>query len=102
MVPIKVKCCHLLNIKSLYMRVILNMMFFLYLYVEVDIKLALGIFLTFPSTLCSTGICLCAWMAVSVEVVLVIPLGMLLSPNYHHQRECGQVFLMAWMEEFFR
>jgi hypothetical protein len=41
-------------------------------------------------------------MAVSIEVVLVILLGMLLSPNCHQQRECGQVFLMAWMEEFFK
>jgi hypothetical protein len=41
-------------------------------------------------------------MAVSIVVVLVILLGMLLSPNCHQQKECGQVFLMAWMEKFFK
>ncbi|KAL9360910.1 hypothetical protein Peur_049033 [Populus x canadensis] len=47
-------------------------------------------------------ICLYVWMAVSIVVVLVILLGMLLSPNCHQQKECGQVFLMAWMEKFFK
>lgn len=50
----------------------------------------------------SSGIYLYAWMVVSVVVELGILLGMLLLLNCHQLKEFGQVFWMAWMEEFFK
>lgn len=38
----------------------------------------------------------------SVVVELATLLGMLLSHSYPQLKGCGQAFLMAWMEEFFK